>query len=115
MIATRLLQVLDHFTATDGRSWNQRYWENLEFYQVVSYERFLCKTEPKQEGGPAFIMIGGEAEASPGWLKFGQWCVSPSPSFPKDSLDPFSFEFVVHVGICQVQMGRAARGSSLPA
>merc|ERR1712130_692737 len=51
-------QVLDHFTATDGRSWNQRYWENLEFYQ---------------EGGPAFIMIGGEAEASPGWLKFGQW------------------------------------------
>jgi len=51
-------QVLDHFTATDGRSWNQRYWENLEFYQ---------------EGGPAFIMIGGEAEASAGWLKFGQW------------------------------------------
>merc|ERR1711971_750096 len=51
-------QVLDHFTATDGRSWNQRYWENLEFYK---------------EGGPAFIMIGGEAEASPGWLKFGQW------------------------------------------
>merc|ERR1712012_53835 len=53
-------QVLDHFTATDGRSWNQRYWENLEFYQ---------------EGGPAFIMIGGEAEASAGWLKFGQ-CIN---------------------------------------
>ena len=30
-------QVLDHFTATDGRSWNQRYWENLEFYQVLSF------------------------------------------------------------------------------
>merc|ERR1711970_646493 len=51
-------QVLDHFDATDGRSWNQRYWENLEFYQ---------------EGGPAFIMIGGEGEASPGWLHYGQW------------------------------------------
>ena len=25
------------------------------------------------EGGPAFIMIGGEAEASPGWLNNGDW------------------------------------------
>jgi pimeloyl-ACP methyl ester carboxylesterase len=51
-------QVLDHFTATDGRTWQQRYSENLEFYV---------------EGGPVFIMIGGEAEASWGWLKYGQW------------------------------------------
>merc|ERR1719228_1966874 len=51
-------QVLDHFTATDGRTWGQRFWENMEHYAV---------------GGPAFIMIGGEAEASPGWLNYGQW------------------------------------------
>merc|ERR1712168_864567 len=51
-------QVLDHFNAIDGRTWSQRFWENLEHYA---------------EGGPAFIMIGGEAEASPGWLNYGQW------------------------------------------
>ena len=36
-------------------------------------------------------MIGGEAEASPGWLKFGQWYISPSSSPPMDSflLVPF--------------------------
>ena len=37
---------------------SHRYSENLEFYV---------------EGGPVFIMIGGEAEASWGWLKYGQW------------------------------------------
>merc|ERR1711970_944639 len=51
-------QVLDHFNAIDGRTWSQRFWENMEHYAV---------------GGPAFIMIGGEAEASPGWLNYGQW------------------------------------------
>ena len=38
--------------------WNQRYWVNMEHYQ---------------EGGPAFIHIGGEAEARPTWLEFGLW------------------------------------------
>merc|ERR1719500_2470248 len=51
-------QVLDHFNAIDGRTWGQRFWENMEHYAP---------------GGPAFIMIGGEAEASPGWLNYGQW------------------------------------------
>merc|ERR1719228_2258998 len=51
-------QVLDHFNAIDGRTWDQRFWENMEHYAP---------------GGPAFIMIGGEAEASPGWLNYGQW------------------------------------------
>jgi len=51
-------QVLDHFTATDGRTWSQRFWVNMDNYV---------------EGGPAFIMIGGEAEASPGWLNYGAW------------------------------------------
>jgi len=51
-------QVLDHFTATDGRMWQQRFWVNLEHYV---------------EGGPAFIHIGGEGEANPKWLTYGQW------------------------------------------
>merc|ERR1719295_1997842 len=51
-------QVLDHFNAIDGRTWPQRFWESWENYV---------------EGGPAFIMIGGEAEASPGWIGYGQW------------------------------------------
>merc|ERR1719320_1417033 len=51
-------QVLDHFNAIDDRTWQQRYWENLEHHV---------------EGGPAFIMIGGEAEANPKWMTYGQW------------------------------------------
>merc|ERR1711872_693606 len=51
-------QVLDHFNAIDGRTWQQRYWVNLEHYV---------------EGGPAFIMIGGEAAANPKWMTYGQW------------------------------------------
>merc|ERR1712179_21362 len=51
-------QVLDHFNPIDERTWQQRFWENLEHYV---------------EGGPAFIMIGGEAEANPKWMTYGQW------------------------------------------
>merc|ERR1711962_473143 len=51
-------QILDHFTPMDNRTWNQRYWENLEHYT---------------DGGPAFLMIGGEGAANPGWLNYGQW------------------------------------------
>merc|ERR1711892_1185849 len=50
-------QVLDHYNAIDGRTWPQRFWEKLDHYV---------------EGGPAFIFIGGEGEASPGWLNYGQ-------------------------------------------
>merc|ERR1711983_345004 len=51
-------QVLDHFNAIDERTWQQRYWVNCEHYV---------------EGGPAFIMIGGEAAANPKWMTYGQW------------------------------------------
>merc|ERR1719370_750557 len=51
-------QVLDHFNPIDERTWQQRFWENLEHYV---------------EGGPAFIMIGGEAEANPKWMTYGLW------------------------------------------
>merc|ERR1712179_17 len=52
-------QKLTHFDALEEATWKQRFWENMEHYKV---------------GGPAFIMIGGEGEASPGWLNYGQWC-----------------------------------------
>merc|ERR1711970_980508 len=51
-------QVLDHFNPIDGRTWQQRFWENLEHYV---------------EGGPAFIMIVGEAAANPKRMTYGQW------------------------------------------
>jgi len=51
-------QRLNHFDALEETTWKQRFWENMEHYKI---------------GGPAFIMIGGEGEASPGWLNYGQW------------------------------------------
>ena len=51
-------QKLDHFDITGTPVWRQRYWANLDHYVA---------------GGPALIMIGGEGEASPGWLNYGVW------------------------------------------
>ena len=51
-------QIRDHFDATNTARWPQRYWENLEEYRGE---------------GLAFLHIGGEAEASPGWLNYGAW------------------------------------------
>ena len=51
-------QKLDHFDITGSPLWRQRYWYNFAHYE---------------EGGPALIMIGGEGEASPGWLNYGIW------------------------------------------
>ena len=50
-------QKLDHFHPTDGRTWRQRYFVNNAFYE---------------EGGPAFLMIGGEGTASPHWMVSGK-------------------------------------------
>ena len=38
--------------------WNQRYWESFDNYD---------------NDGLAFLYIGGEGEASPGWLTYGMW------------------------------------------
>lgn len=51
-------QTLDHFHPTDRRTWKQRYFVNDSFYE---------------EGGPAFLMIGGEGTASPHWMVEGSW------------------------------------------
>ena len=40
------------------RQWNQRFWANWDNYNG---------------NGLAFLFIGGEAEASPGWLNYGAW------------------------------------------
>ncbi|XP_065205171.1 putative serine protease K12H4.7 [Planococcus citri] len=51
-------QKLDHFDPTNEDTWLQRYWRNPQYYK---------------NGGPAFLMINGEATASPKWSVTGQW------------------------------------------
>ncbi|XP_043221434.1 putative serine protease K12H4.7 [Amphibalanus amphitrite] len=51
-------QQLDHFDASETRTWQQRYQVNDSFYQP---------------GGPVFLMIGGEGPASAVWLVSGTW------------------------------------------
>lgn len=51
-------QLLDHFDATNARVWKQRFYTNREFYKA---------------GGPVFLMIGGEGEATAKWMVQGAW------------------------------------------
>ncbi|XP_050433529.1 putative serine protease K12H4.7 [Adelges cooleyi] len=51
-------QKLDHFNATDKRTWKQRYQINEQFYK---------------SGGPVFLMIGGEDKMSSKWTNSGAW------------------------------------------
>ena len=51
-------QRLDHFNEAQNATWKQRYWVNDEFFDGT---------------GPVFLMIGGEGEENPIWLKMGQW------------------------------------------
>ncbi|ODM93114.1 putative serine protease K12H4.7 [Orchesella cincta] len=53
-----LNQTLDHFTPSDTRTWKQRYYVNDQFYKP---------------GGPVFLMIGGEGEATSIWMTNGAW------------------------------------------
>lgn len=60
-VATKwFVQRLDHFTPGDGRTWKQRYFVNDDFYD-------------RSKGGPVFLMIGGEGEASDKWMTKGMW------------------------------------------
>ena len=47
-------QKLNHFDSADARTWKQRY--------------FVNDTNWDRSDGPVFLMLGGEAEASPTWL-----------------------------------------------
>ncbi|KAL3276152.1 hypothetical protein HHI36_020871 [Cryptolaemus montrouzieri] len=51
-------QLLDHFNPRNNTTWMQRYYVNDEYYEA---------------GGPIFIMIGGEGEASDKWMTEGSW------------------------------------------
>lgn len=51
-------QTLDHFNPADSRTWKQRYFSNDKFYK---------------EGGPIFLMIGGEGPANSKWMVTGSW------------------------------------------
>ena len=52
-----LEQRLDHFNASDARTWKQRYWVNASHWRRAS--------------GPVFLLISGESEANPVWLTTG--------------------------------------------
>lgn len=51
-------QMLDHFNPTNVVTWKQRFYTNDEYYQP---------------GGPVFLMIGGEGEATADWMVKGAW------------------------------------------
>lgn len=51
-------QKLDHLTVFHETTWKQRYFMNATWYVP---------------GGPVFLMIGGEGEASPKWMVQGTW------------------------------------------
>lgn len=51
-------QFLDHFNPTDARLWKQRYYVNPNYYK---------------QGGPVFLLIGGEGTAEAKWMAEGQW------------------------------------------
>ncbi|XP_022658544.1 putative serine protease K12H4.7 [Varroa jacobsoni] len=48
-----ITQRLDNFNPADRRTWKQRYMVNAKFYKT---------------GGPVFLLLGGEGEASAKWL-----------------------------------------------
>ncbi|XP_076289250.1 putative serine protease K12H4.7 [Lasioglossum baleicum] len=51
-------QYLDHFNPTNPYTWQQRYFVNSSNYK---------------QGGPVFLLIGGEGAASAKWMKEGEW------------------------------------------
>ncbi|CAG9821606.1 unnamed protein product [Phaedon cochleariae] len=55
-----ITQNLDHFHPTNERTWQQRYYVNDEFFNSTSRN-------------VAFLMIGGEGEATAEWMEEGSW------------------------------------------
>lgn len=51
-------QMLDHFNPTNTARWKQRFYTNKDYYKP---------------GGPVFLMIGGEGEATADWMVKGAW------------------------------------------
>ena len=45
-----------YISVSPPRVWQQRYWAGWEHYRP---------------GGPVFLLIGGEGEETPGWLRAG--------------------------------------------
>ncbi|KAK6196039.1 hypothetical protein SNE40_001342 [Patella caerulea] len=51
-------QKVDNFNDANTKTWQQRYFVNDQFYE---------------EGGPVFIMLGGEGPLAPIWMVEGAW------------------------------------------
>lgn len=81
-------QELDHFDPTNTQSWHQvRYFINISINQSITdhqflslenlfyfiLQRYFVNSNFYKRGGPVFLMIGGESEASAKWMAEGQW------------------------------------------
>lgn len=82
-------QELDHFDAINTKTWNQvniiiRFcvyeimFYNLNSHRLVIsfyfiYQRFFTNATFYKPGGPVFLMIGGEGEATAKWMVQGAW------------------------------------------
>ncbi|XP_046998310.1 putative serine protease K12H4.7 [Schistocerca americana] len=75
-------QVLDHFDSTNTATWNQLYYSNGEYYSP---------------GGPVFLFISGESEASDTWLAGG-----------------YMFDLAVQHGAYMYELEHRYYGSSRP-
>ena len=61
-------QKLDHFDPTNLMTWKQRYF--------INDQRFN-----RSNGSPIFLQLGGEGEANPIWLKYGQIATNYGPHY----------------------------------
>uniref|UniRef100_A0A1I7URH4 Serine protease K12H4.7 n=1 Tax=Caenorhabditis tropicalis TaxID=1561998 RepID=A0A1I7URH4_9PELO len=55
VVSSTFTQTLDHFDSSVGKTFKQRYWHNNQWYK---------------DGGPAFLMLGGEGPESSYWVSY---------------------------------------------
>lgn len=55
VVSSTFTQTLDHFDSSNGKTFQQRYYHNNEWYK---------------SGGPAFLMLGGEGPESSFWVSY---------------------------------------------
>ncbi|EGT48966.1 hypothetical protein CAEBREN_19097 [Caenorhabditis brenneri] len=55
VVSSTFTQTLDHFDSSNGKTFQQRYYHNNQWYK---------------DGGPAFLMLGGEGPESSYWVSY---------------------------------------------
>lgn len=69
-------QVLDHFNSSASGTWKQVgvffSWRSDWSITTFSAQRYQVNEGVYEQGGPIFVMIGGEGAISAAWLTWGQ-------------------------------------------